>query len=192
MNWLQTIIERAAGYPIAWDDTAAWAQAFGAIVAIVVTYIIAHRESRERKQRERMEDRRQAEAQRALAHSAFIIISEAHRITQEAATFRGAFDPRPTDTQTFAEVARAMADFPVHTITHPRVMEMLVVARSTLAEVRSALRSPLVGGDAHLGEYSRRLSDCATAVLGLLPTLGTSEDWRNKSPGRGPLEGGAG
>lgn len=174
MNWIQAVIEQTAGYRIAWDDTAAWAQAFGAVVAIVVTYFIAHREGRERKQRERVDDRRQAEVQRALAHSAFVLISEAHRVTREAAALRGAFDPRPTDNETFAEVARAMADFPMHTMTNARVMEMLVVARSTLAEVRSALRSQIIGGDANLGEYSMRLSNCATVVLGILPSFDSS------------------
>lgn len=170
MQHPQAIIEGVLGYSIAWDETAGWAQAFGAVVAIVVTAWFAHREGRERAERERVDDRRHAGAQRALAHSAYVLINEAHRLLQEAmAPTPFGLQPPGGDHEPFREIARALADFPIHTVEHQRVVEMVILARSSLAEARSALRSPLTRHN--IGSIERQLHNCAAAVLGLLPSL---------------------
>src|SRR4051794_8581754 len=49
MNHPQHIIEKALGYPIAWDDTAAWLQAVGTILAIglaILLDVLARRRAR--------------------------------------------------------------------------------------------------------------------------------------------------
>lgn len=162
MNVAQAWIERSLGYEVAWDDTAAWVQAFGAITGIfwgVWLYRQAERDKRETRSLHRANVGR---ACTAAVRFAAAQLAGINKLVNDRETILDRLSPVTFDRLAMAE--EMLRSVPVLDAEDTGATDALIAARSRIAQARrrceeynDSIRKSEVGTAAKLADVRRQL-----------------------------------